>query len=199
MVNVPIGIAGTIWAYVALREVTAPQRGEHLDVTGNLTLALGVLGIMLGLTYGIMPYGGHAMGWRSPFVIACLAVGVVMLLVFGIVEQRVKQPLFHLGLFRIRAFTFGNIALFAGALARGGLSFMLIIWLQGIFLPLHGVSYENTPLIAACTHSPKSSAFSRQGQSVATSPTDLAPRRLRPGANRQRDWLHLACDLACEL
>ncbi|KRW92261.1 MFS transporter [Alicyclobacillus tengchongensis] len=163
VVNVPIGIAGTIWAYVALREVTPPQRGEHLDVTGNLTLALGVLGIMLGLTYGIMPYGGHAMGWRSPFVLACLAVGLAMLIVFAVVEQRVKQPLFHLGLFRIRAFTFGNIALFAGALARGGLSFMLIIWLQGIFLPLHGVSYENTPLIAGLYTLPQIVGFLAAG------------------------------------
>ena len=163
LVNVPIGILGTVWAYVMLKEIAKPQRDAKLDIPGNATLALGVLALMLGLTYGIMPYGGHSMGWLSPMVLGLMAGGVVMLVVFGVIEKRVRDPLFRLELFRIRPFTLGNVALFMGSLARGGLSFMLIIWLQGIYLPLHGVSYANTPLIAGLYTLPQMVGFLAAG------------------------------------
>ncbi len=163
LVNVPVGLVGTVWAYLSLREVSKARGSRHLDMLGNLTLGLGILGIMLGLTYGIMPYGGHPMGWSSPFVIGSLVGGVVMLLLFAIVESRVRDPLFHLGLFRIRAFTLGNVANFGSSLARGGLQFMLIIWLQGIWLPLHGVSFANTPLQAGIDTLPQMLGFLAAG------------------------------------
>ncbi|GEO24594.1 MFS transporter [Alicyclobacillus acidoterrestris] len=159
LVNVPVGLFGTIWGYFALKEVSSREQHQKLDVLGNLTLGLGILGIMMGLTYGIMPYGGHTMGWTSPTVIGSLVVGVVMLILFVVVESRVPQPLFHLYLFRSRAFTAGNIASFMSALARGGLQFMLIIWLQGIYLPLHGVSFAHTPLIAGIYTIPQMVGF----------------------------------------
>lgn len=159
LVNVPVGLIGTIWAYIGLHEVTAARKDQHLDILGNVTLGLGILGIMIGLTYGIMPYGGHNMGWTSPMVLTSLIVGVVMLVAFILVERLVKQPLFHLGLFKIRAFSAGNIASFAGSLARGGLSFMLIIWLQGVYLPIHGVSFAHTPLIAGLYTLPQMIGF----------------------------------------
>lgn len=164
LVNVPVGLIGTIWAYIGLHEVTKTSVTSHrLDVFGNLTLGLGILGIMLGLTYGIMPYGLHPMGWHSPFVISSLVIGVLMLGAFGIVEANVRDPLFHLGLFRIRAFTLGNIANFSSSLARGGLQFMLIIWLQGIWLPLHGVSFADTPLQAGIDTLPQMVGFLAAG------------------------------------
>ncbi|SIS83688.1 drug resistance transporter, EmrB/QacA subfamily [Alicyclobacillus vulcanalis] len=163
LVNVPIGVLGTIWAYLMLKEIAKPERGAKLDIPGNVTLALGVLALMLALTYGIMPYGGHSMGWSSPMVLALFAGGIMMLVVFGVIERRMPDPLFHLGLFRIRPFTLGNVALFMGSLARGGLSFMLIIWLQGIYLPLHGVSYANTPLIAGLYTLPQMIGFLAAG------------------------------------
>ena len=159
LVNVPIGIAGTIWAYIALKEVSRRQQNQRLDIWGNITLGVGLLGVMLGLTYGIMPYGSHTMGWSNPWVLTGLIGGVVVLILFGIIERYVEQPLFDLSLFRIRAFLFGNISGLLAALARGGLQFMLIIWLQGIYLPLHGVSYADTPLIAGLYTLPQMIGF----------------------------------------
>jgi len=159
LVNVPIGIAGTIWAYVALREVAKRQAHQHLDIWGNVTLGVGLLALMLGLTYGIMPYGTHTMGWSNPMVLTGLIGGVVILIAFGFVEQRVKQPLFNLSLFQIRPFIAGNISGMLSSLARGGLQFMIIIWLQGIYLPLHGVSYSDTPLIAGLYTLPQMLGF----------------------------------------
>lgn len=163
LVNVPVGLVGTVWAYISLREVSKASISRRLDVFGNLTLGLGILGIMLGLTYGIMPYASHSMGWSSPFVIGSLIIGVLMLVVFTIIEANVHDPLFHLGLFRIRAFMLGNVANFSSSLARGGLQFMLIIWLQGIWLPLHGVSFAHTPLQAGIDTLPQMLGFLAAG------------------------------------
>lgn len=149
LVSVPVGLIGTVWAYIGLHEIKARSKKKvKLDIWGNLTLALGLLGIMLGLTYGIMPYGSHAMGWTSPLVLAGLIGGFILLILFVIIERKVEQPLFDLSLFAIWPFTAGNLSGILGALSRGGLQFMLIIWLQGIYLPIHGISYTDTPLIA---------------------------------------------------
>nr|WP_311794887.1 MFS transporter [Alicyclobacillus acidiphilus] len=118
---------------------------------------------MIGLTYGIMPYGKHAMGWENPFVICALVIGVLMLIAFVIVERVVSEPLFHMELFKIPAFSLGNFSNFLAALARGGLQFMLIIWLQGIWLPLHGVSFSQTPLLAGIDTLPQMVGFLAAG------------------------------------
>jgi MFS family permease len=144
-VNVPVGVFGTVWAYRMLRD-TGERYGRRIDWWGNVTFAVGLGAILIAVTYGIQPYGGHAMGWTNPSVVTGLAGGAALLVVFGIVETRVAEPLFQLSLFRIRAFAAGNVAGFAVSIARGGLQFMLIIWLQGIWLPLHGYNYSDTPL-----------------------------------------------------
>ncbi|HWB36543.1 MAG TPA: MFS transporter, partial [Rugosimonospora sp.] len=115
---------------------------------GNITFAVGLTILLTGITYGIQPYGGHPTGWTNPWVLAGLVGGVALLVVFCVIETRVAQPMFHLGLFRIQAFWTGNIAALFNAIARGGLQFMLIIWLQGIWLPLRGYAYADTPLWA---------------------------------------------------
>src|SRR6478752_5080366 len=147
LISVPVGLCGTVWAYVALRELSTPRRAR-VDWAGNLTFALGLVLIMVAVTYGIRPAGGHPIGWGSPRVLALLAGAVVSLVAFVIVERRVADPMFRLPLFRIRAFTFGTLSTFLSAVARGGLMFMLIIWLQGIWLPEHGYSFVDTPLWA---------------------------------------------------
>lgn len=159
LVNVPIGLVGTVWAYVALKELTVRSKNTKLDIWGNVTLGVGILGIMLGLTYGIMPYGSHPMGWTNPMVLSGIIGGVICLAIFTVIEAKVNSPMFNLSLFRIRAFTAGNVSTFLSALARGGLQFMLIIWLQGIWLPLHGVAYENTPLLAGIDTLPQTFGF----------------------------------------
>ncbi|HLI31131.1 MAG TPA: MFS transporter [Solirubrobacteraceae bacterium] len=147
LISVPVGLFGTVWAYLKLQE-----RGERhrrpIDWAGNLTFAAGLVMVMVAITYGIRPYGASATGWGAPRTIALLAGGAASLLAFILIERRVQDPMFRLSLFRIRAFTFGTASTFLSAVARGGLMFMLIIWLQGIWLPEHGYSFTQTPLWA---------------------------------------------------
>src|SRR5258707_410695 len=147
LVSVPVGLFATVWAYHSLREL-GERRPARIDWWGNATFAIGLVGVMVGITYGIQPYGGHTMGWTSPFVLATLLGGVALLGVFGLIETRVAEPMFRLELFRIRAFAAGNFAALLAAIGRGGLQFILIIWLQGIWLPEHGYDFARTPLWA---------------------------------------------------
>ncbi|WP_211244774.1 MFS transporter [Actinospica robiniae] len=146
-VNVPIGVIGTVWAYKSLHE-TGVRRPGKIDWWGNITFLVGLTAILAAITYGIQPYGGHTMGWTNPLILTGLIGGVVVLGLFLFIESRVANPMFQLKLFRNVAFSSGNGASFLIAVARGGLQFMLIIWLQGIWLPLHGYNYEDTPLWA---------------------------------------------------
>src|ERR671933_1711751 len=147
LVSVPVGVVATAWSYRSLREL-AERRAARIDWWGNATFALGLVGVMIGITYGIQPYGDHDMGWTSPFVLSTLLGGIAMLVAFCVVEVRVDEPMFHLELFRIRAFAAGNVAALLAAMGRGGLQFILIIWLQGIWLPQHGYSFAQTPFWA---------------------------------------------------
>ena len=147
LISVPVGVVGTVWAYMALHEI-GKRSAKGIDWLGNLTFAGGLLALMLGLTEALTPYGGESMGWSNPAVVVLLGAGFVLLAVFIGIETRVRNPMFDLGLFRIRNFLFGSVAAFFFSLARGGLQFMLVIWLQGIWLPLHGVAYADTPLQA---------------------------------------------------
>ncbi|HVB70498.1 MAG TPA: MFS transporter [Acidimicrobiales bacterium] len=148
LVSVPVGLFGTIWAWARLRETGVRNSATHIDWLGNASFALGLIGILTGIVYGLQPYGGHTMGWTSPFVLSCLIGGVAVLVAFAVIETRVNEPMFQLHLFSSRGFSTGNVAALLLALARGGLQFMLIIWLQGIWLPLHGYSFVRTPLWA---------------------------------------------------
>ncbi|MEU7879288.1 MFS transporter [Microbispora bryophytorum] len=147
LVSVPFGVFGTIWAYIKLKD-NGVRRRARMDWWGNATFAVGLITLLVGITYGIQPYGTGVMGWGNPWVIAALGGGVLLLALFAWIETRVNEPLFRLSLFRSRAFLAGNVASLLTALGRGGLQFMLIIWLQGIWLPLHGYSFEETPLWA---------------------------------------------------
>jgi MFS family permease len=146
-VSVPIGLFATVWAYLKLREVGI-SKVARIDWWGNLTFAVGLIAVMVAITYGIQPYGGHTMGWTSPFVLGSGIGGIVVLAIFCVIETQVEQPMFHLELFKIRAFTAGNMASLLSAIGRGGLQFILIIWLQGIWLPRHGYAFSETPLWA---------------------------------------------------
>ncbi|TIH36348.1 MFS transporter [Subtercola vilae] len=146
-VSVPIGIIGTIWSYKSLHEVGTSTKST-IDWPGNITFALGLTAVLAGITYGIQPYGGASMGWLNPWVLAAIIGGLALLVVFVVIELRVANPMFNMHLFTIRAFSSGIFAGLLAAIGRGGLQFMLIIWLQGIWLPLHGYSYEDTPLWA---------------------------------------------------
>jgi MFS family permease len=148
LISVPIGIFGTVWAYRRLRELSTPRRAP-IDWAGNITFAGGLVLIMTAVTYGIRPSGRHPVAWGSTLVLGLLAAAVVCLAAFVVIEWRSAHPMFRLPLFRIRAFTFGTLSTFLASIARGGLMFMLIIWLQGIWLPEHGYTFTQTPLWAA--------------------------------------------------
>src|ERR1700733_14410867 len=147
LVSAPVGLFGTVWAYFMLHDIGIRKHAK-MDWWGNLLFGVVLIAILVGITYGLQPYGGSAMGWTNPFVLGAMIGGVLLLIVFVFVEQRVAEPLFHMSLFKIRAFAAGNVASLMLALGRGGMQFMLIIWLQGIWLPLHGYSYSQTPLWA---------------------------------------------------
>jgi len=158
LVSVPFGLFGTVWAYLKLEE-RGVRRRVPIDWLGNTTFAIGLILVMIGITYGIEPYGKDPMGWTSPWVLSELIVGVAFLAWFVVVESRVPNPMFRLPLFRIRAFTFGTLSSFLAAVGRGGLMFMLIIWLQGIWLPEHGYSFSSTPLWAGIYMLPLTGGF----------------------------------------
>ena len=145
LVSVPVGVVGTIWSYLKLKELGTIRKNQRLDVWGNATFGVGLTLILIAVTYGLMPYGSSQMGWSSPWVIAGLALGATLLVAFPFVETRVPDPMFRLDLFRNRMFSAANLAGILGAVGRGGVMIMLIILLQGIWLPLHGYSYDSTP------------------------------------------------------
>jgi MFS family permease len=145
IVSVPIGIGGAIWSYLSLRE-TGARTPSRIDWLGNITFAVGLIGLLTGITYGIQPYGGHSMGWTSPVVLTGLIGGIALLVAFCFIELRVDSPMFDLRLLKIRSFSTGATSALLASISRGGMQFMLIIWLQGIWLVLHGYSFIDTPL-----------------------------------------------------
>jgi MFS family permease len=147
LVSVPFGLFGTVWAYLKLKD-NGVRIESKIDWVGNITFAVGLIALLVGIVYGIQPYGGHTMGWTSPFVLGSVIGGVILLVAFVIIELHVENPMFQLHLFKIRAYTAGVLAMFLSAMGRGGLQFMLIIWLQGIWLPQHGYNFSQTPLWA---------------------------------------------------
>ncbi len=158
LVSVPIGLFGTVWAYKMLKEI--PRKVDRtIDWPGNITFAVGLIAILVAVTYGIQPNDGHSMGWLSPFVLLSGGVGVVLLAVFCRVEVKSPDPMFRLSLFRIRAFSAGSISSFLASLGRGGLMFMLVIWLQGVWLPLHGYDFARIPLWAGIAMLPLTVGF----------------------------------------
>jgi MFS family permease len=166
-VNVPVGVYGTAWAYWKLREINERSEGS-IDWWGNITFAVGLSAVLIASTYGIQPLDGHATGWTNPWVLTGLIGGIATLVVFVMIERRVADPMVELDLFRIRAFAAGNVANFAASLARGGLQFLVVIWLQGIWLPLHGYSFSRTPLYAGLYMLPLAVGFMIAGPIAGT-------------------------------
>jgi MFS family permease len=162
LVSVPFGLFGTVWAHLKLRD-NGQRQEATIDWAGNILFAVGLISVLTGIVYGLNPYGGHTMGWTSPFVLSCLFGGLAILIGFVFVERHSSDPMFHLDLFKSKAFAMGNLAGLMLALARGGLQFILIIWLQGIWLPLHGYSFSRTPLWAGIYMVPLTVGFFLSG------------------------------------
>jgi MFS family permease len=174
-VNVPIGLFGTIWAYRSLREIATTKRAK-IDWVGNIMFAAGLGALLIAITNGIRPYGGHVTGWTDPWIIGGLAGGTALLIAFCVVETKIAEPMFQMSLFRIRAFAAGNAASLLGSIARGGLQFMLVIWLAGIWLPLHGYDFAVTPLWAGIYMLPLTAGFLIAGPISGTLSDRYGPR-----------------------
>jgi MFS family permease len=174
-VNVPFGLFGTVWAYKSLREIATTRRAR-IDWTGNVMFVIGLGALLVAITYGIQPYGGHPTGWSNPWIIAGLAGGAAMLIAFCIFETKIAEPMFQMSLFKIRAFSAGNLASLLGSIARGGLQFMLVIWLAGIWLPQHGYDFSVTPLWAGIYMLPLTAGFLIAGPISGTLSDRYGPR-----------------------
>jgi EmrB/QacA subfamily drug resistance transporter len=174
-VNVPIGVFGTIWAYKSLREISTTRRAK-VDWIGNILFAVGLGTLLIAITNGIRPYGGHPTGWTNPWIIGGLIGGTVVLIAFCIIETKIAEPMFQMSLFKIRAFAAGNLASLLGSIARGGLQFMLVIWLAGIWLPLHGYDFAVTPLWAGIYMLPLTAGFLIAGPISGTLSDRYGPR-----------------------
>jgi EmrB/QacA subfamily drug resistance transporter len=174
-VNVPIGVFGTVWAYRSLHEIASTRRAR-IDWIGNILFAVGLGTLLIAITFGIRPYGGHPTGWTNPLIIGGLIGGVVMLIAFCIFETKIAEPMFQMGLFKIRAFAAGNTASLLGSIARGGLQFILVIWLAGIWLPLHGYDFTVTPLWAGIYMLPLTAGFLIAGPVSGTLSDRYGPR-----------------------
>jgi MFS family permease len=163
LVNVPFALLGTLWSYWKLKETSFRAEKTSIDIIGNLCFVVGLTSLLLGLTYALMPYEHDgtldAMGWKNPVVIGVIATGVLLLIAFPFIESKVKNPMFRLELFKTRAFAYANLASFTAAVARGGIMFMLILLLQGIWLPLHGYRFEDTPFWAGVYMLPMTLGF----------------------------------------
>ena len=180
LVSVPVGLFGTVWSWMKLEERGIRQQAR-IDWWGNITFALGLIAVLVAITYGIQPYGGHVLGWTNPRVAGAMVAGLALLAIFVVIEMRTEDPMFRLSLFRIRAFSFGNIATLLASLGRGGLMFMLIIWLQGIWLPLHGYSFDQTPLWAGVYMLPLTVGFLVAGPLSGVLSDRLGPRGFSTG------------------
>lgn len=163
LVSVPVGLLGTIWSYWKLKETAVIKKDQKIDYLGNLIFGAGLTIALIAITYGLLPYGGSTTGWSNPVVIFGLVFGIFLLVLFPFVEMKVKQPMFRMSLFKIRAFAAGNIASLLSAVGRGGVMLMLIILLQGIWLPLHGYAYSVTPFWAGIYMIPMTVGFMVMG------------------------------------
>lgn len=159
LVSVPVGIFGTVWAYVRLRETSVRRAHQQIDYLGNITFAAGLTLVLVAATYGLLPYGSSPTGWSSPWVLSGLTVGIALLVLFPFIERRVKDPMFRLRFFRVRSFAAGTTAALLGSIARGGVMLLLVVWFQGIWLPLHGYSLASTPLWAGILMMPMIAGF----------------------------------------
>jgi MFS family permease len=163
LVSVPVGVIGTVWSYWKLKEQNVVRKKQKLDLWGNICFGAGLTLILIGITYGLTPYGSSSMGWSSPWVLASLISGSGLLIAFPFVERRVAQPMFRLELFKNRMFATANIATLLSAIARGGIMIMLVVLLQGIWLPLHGFTYDQSPFWAGIFMLPMSIGIALTG------------------------------------
>ncbi len=143
--NVPFAILGALWGAWRLREPVVFAGHQHIDWIGAITLTLGLAGTLLALSLLAFPLLSPAATYTI------LAIGILGLVLFGVIEPRIKEPLVDLRLFRHRLFLFANLSGLLNGIARGAVLFLLIFFLQG--------PYGQDPLRAGLLLIPFGAAF----------------------------------------
>jgi MFS family permease len=128
-INIPIGIVGTVWSYAKLKELGTISKGEKIDWIGNITFAAGLFILLTGITF---TSSGIISSSSIQFYIAIVG-GLSLLVLFVFIEKYISKdyPMFHLSLFKIRAFVGGNIATLLNSIARGDFTLIMAFYLQG--------------------------------------------------------------------
>jgi EmrB/QacA subfamily drug resistance transporter len=143
--NVPLGIFGALWGIWRLREPVRPLARQHFDWFGSISLTIGLSGTLLAMTMLAFPI------LSQPITVTILIVGIVSLILFGLIEPRIKEPIVQLRLFRDRLFLLANLSGLLNGIARGAVLFLLIFFLQG--------PYGQDPLRAGLLLTPFGAAF----------------------------------------
>ena len=125
-INVPIGLLGTVWGYLALKEKSTRNKAEKFDLAGAATFSLGLVALLFALTIGIQ------MSWTSFPILSLFALFVAMLAVFFLRERRVANPVLDLSLFRNRVYSFSVVAAMLQSLAMFAVNFLIVFYFQGV-------------------------------------------------------------------
>ena len=123
--NLPLGLLGTAWAALVLRELVTPEAEDHFDWLGTVTFVLGLTGLTLGISRG------GIVSWADPLTIAALATAAVLLPLFVAIERHTRFPMLDLTLFEDRGFSAATAAAFLGGLSRFSLTFLFVLYFQG--------------------------------------------------------------------
>jgi EmrB/QacA subfamily drug resistance transporter len=124
--NVPFGLAGALWAWLVLKEITGRSEDRSFDVLGTITFLIGLTGLVLGISKGGIS------GWDNTTVIAGLIAAVVFLPAFVLIESRHPAPMLDLGIFKNRLFAAASGAAFLNGLSRFALMFVFVFYFQGV-------------------------------------------------------------------
>ncbi len=123
--NVPLGLLGTLWGSLVLRELVRPEGERSFDWAGTVAMVVG----LTGLTYGISR--GGLVGWGNALTLVPIAVSLVLLPAFVLIERRAASPLLDLSLFADRGFSSATAASFVAGLSRFSLTFVFVLYFQG--------------------------------------------------------------------
>lgn len=125
-INIPIGIIGTIWAALRLKEINKVTEKQKFDWTGTLTFSAGMLLLLSVLSIGAF------VGWTNIYLIALFVVSVALMFTFVHIENKTEYPMLDLRLLKTKILAFAYASNFLNGIARGSVTFLLIFFFQGI-------------------------------------------------------------------
>jgi EmrB/QacA subfamily drug resistance transporter len=165
-VNIPIGIVAVAWSHYHLRELGEINRKQKIDVSGNVLFLTGMTLLLAAVTL----YALSLLGTTT--TVAMVGFGLLAMVLFVYVESRAPDPMIKVDLFKIPSFTLGNIAGFLNTLARGSVSLVIALYLQGPTMNLSpttaGLYVLPLPIALALVAPPSGYLSDRHGQKILT-------------------------------